>query len=123
MLYCDICRSYVQLTSRHCRACGRCVEKFDHHCMWINNCVGGKNYKIFIVMITLTFISMTIYIISALLLWAENQYQKFIPEMAVVWATSILVGIFIILIFNLILLHIYLNYLGITTYEFIVRNK
>jgi hypothetical protein len=29
----------------------RCVSDFDHHCIWINNCVGSKNYKIFYKMI------------------------------------------------------------------------
>lgn len=69
-LYCDICRSYVNKRSRHCRTCARCVENFDHHCMWINNCIGRKNYKLFLIMIGSTFFSMVIWVISAVLLWA-----------------------------------------------------
>lgn len=123
MLYCDVCRSYVQLSSRHCRACSRCVENFDHHCMWINNCIGSKNYKIFMAMITVTFISMAVFIASVGLLWAEGGYEKFMAEMGVVWASSIVVLIFLILILNLIFLHIYLNYLGVTTYQFIMMSR
>lgn len=123
MLYCDICRSYVNVSSRHCRACVRCVENFDHHCMWINNCVGGKNYRLFIVMISATFTSMVIYIASVGMLWGEGLYSSFILEMGFVWGSSIIVIIFILLILNLILLHIYLNYLGLTTYQFIIKRR
>lgn len=28
--------------------CGFCVEKLDHHCVWINQCVGLHNYKYFL---------------------------------------------------------------------------
>lgn len=45
---CDKC--YIVRTPRvhHCRICKSCVMKMDHHCPWINNCIGQFNQKFFI---------------------------------------------------------------------------
>jgi hypothetical protein len=40
--------------------------------MWINNCVGSKNYKDFIIMIIVTLLNMIVYVIGMALLWSEN---------------------------------------------------
>ncbi len=45
---CELCQCKVAVSSYHCHSCGRCVEEFDHHCTFANNCIGKKNYSIFI---------------------------------------------------------------------------
>ena len=45
--------------SKHCIICDKCIEKFDHHCVWINNCVGGRNIKYFYYFIFIHWILVT----------------------------------------------------------------
>ncbi|CAO2820303.1 unnamed protein product [Amaranthus hypochondriacus] len=49
--YCQKCSHYKPPRAHHCRVCKRCVLRMDHHCIWINNCVGHANYKIFFVFV------------------------------------------------------------------------
>jgi hypothetical protein len=46
---------YVNKHSRHCRLCEKCVAHFDHHCKWLNNCIGEHNYRYFFALIVSTF--------------------------------------------------------------------
>lgn len=32
----------------HCLLCDACVFRMDHHCTWINNCIGLANQKVFL---------------------------------------------------------------------------
>jgi hypothetical protein len=40
---CDVCLVPRVARSMHCMVCRRCVARMDHHCVWINNCVGYGN--------------------------------------------------------------------------------
>ena len=45
---CPDCKVLRSSRSRHCAICRRCVERFDHHCPWVNNCVGVGNHNAFL---------------------------------------------------------------------------
>ena len=46
--------------SYHCDICKVCIEQYDHHCTWINNCVGKHNIARFILFILFLVICMAI---------------------------------------------------------------
>eukprot|EP01083_Nonionella_stella_P085544 237267_1 len=46
--WCYLCEEVREIGTKHCYSCSKCVPHFDHHCPFLNLCVGGKNYSLFI---------------------------------------------------------------------------
>ncbi|XP_028582387.2 palmitoyltransferase ZDHHC23 [Podarcis muralis] len=61
--WCTKCHLVRPARAGHCRICGRCVKRLDHHCVWINSCVGEQNHQAFILALSL-FLLTSVYGIS-----------------------------------------------------------
>lgn len=132
---CKNCNLIVNEKTKHCGLCNRCTLGFDHHCKWLNNCVGVRNYHYFILLLLGMTTKLgseatgTLVVLTAV--WDNGDASEILAKydlgdkgysylslLIAAWAASTTILVFAV---ALLCFHVYLRLKGLTTYEFILR--
>ncbi|XP_042346077.1 palmitoyltransferase ZDHHC11 [Plectropomus leopardus] len=152
-LHCYLCDVKVGPKVKHCSVCNKCVEDFDHHCKWLNTCVGGRNYGCFFVALLSATLGVFLLVVVILFIFIQHyldpnslrtapQFDSmlgngtwlvFLPLapiktssaglLILAFITAMLSITCLLLLGHLLGFHFYLFYKGISTYDYIKRQR
>ncbi|GMI07436.1 hypothetical protein TrLO_g7594 [Triparma laevis f. longispina] len=136
--FCWVCQVHVSDNSQHCRFCDKCVHEFDHHCAWLNTCVGSKNYKQFFKCVTLVFtftflelVGFTILIVRWFIEGTDSSIRSEVKSLyggtdgltfiTITIVYYVILFVTVTMIAQLFFFHVNLKRLGISTYDYIIK--
>lgn len=131
--WCYLCEEVRSRGTKHCFSCRKCVAGFDHHCPFLNTCVGRRNYGCFIAFASSFELLCVLQITIVAFSWWNFERLRFRPlypsilsaeSFRTLLAVSIVLPIaFCLCLLSLLHFHSYLAWKRMTTFEWIVARR
>lgn len=96
--FCSNCNIDQPIRSKHCKNCKICVATFDHHCIWIGNCIGEKNKWLFFVFLISQIVTLVLSIWSIFddCMEANVQFYKWMNDHVMTMFVLLLIVAFLV---------------------------
>ena len=107
--YCSTCLILKPDRAYHCKICKMCILKLDHHCPWVDNCIGLYNQKYFILFLLYSNLSLIVFIIDFYTKYEDKIF------LSLVYYTFVVV---FLLILCLLSFQVYILCINQTNYEY-----
>mmetsp|Transcript_12772 Transcript_12772/g.12594 ORF Transcript_12772/g.12594 Transcript_12772/m.12594 type:complete len:180 (-) Transcript_12772:91-630(-) len=124
--WCRTCRVVRPPRASHCADCDNCVMQFDHHCPFVGNCIGRRNYLYFNMFIYAA-LCLGASVIVGLVLWTSGQRSEtsLSDNTITLLVTIVSIPTAIVMLLGVILgcYHAWLAYAGYTTKEYLTGRR
>lgn len=121
--YCFFCHTYKPDIAYHCKVCGTCVYNFDHHCPYVDRCIGRNNYRTFMSFLVYATLATLIGFIMILITIVVIDNQRKAVERWSWIILAVLALVIAIFMGRFLIKHIILIYQGRTTMEKHIYNR
>ena len=108
--WCHSCNIHTPPRGKHCTVCGCCVDKHDHHCKFLSNCIGVRNYRTFVLFLISSCV-VTLFVVLTIL------FRPSSTRTVKVWIIFVVSVVLFILSANLVRYHVSLVLRGATSFE------
>lgn len=127
--WCHTCKIVRPPRASHCRDCDHCVLRFDHHCPFVNNCIGQRNYHFFIGFTTAAIFLAGVVIPALIWTFVAARGPDGAPFLALAWLRlvaitgSVSIAVVAVFLAALWLYHLWLAATGQTTKEHFAQRR
>ncbi|VVB05935.1 unnamed protein product [Arabis nemorensis] len=117
--FCDTCQLYRPPRASHCSICNNCVQRFDHHCPWVGQCIALRNYPFFVCFLSCsTLLCIYVFVFSCIcMLEVHGQFYLVLADDLILGALVLYCFVSVWFVGGLTVFHFYLICTNQTTCE------